>query len=171
MAKSEAAQGAELVTLVLPKQSTIVCEVVAFKEVEASGNLTKDAAFLYVTTLADGTTLTVPINLEFVNKGDFKTTLWVGNVVSLQVEKHIAGVTGYIKKGDIDMTAHEKDSEASFVGAVNATMPQKLGALKDFDGESKAMIMQAYNQAMSSHNAQLASKTSGSGVTGNYGAF
>ena len=173
MAKSnEGAQTQETVVLVAPVQSTVVCEVVAYKEVEASGSLSKDTAFLYVTTLGiDSKTLTVPVNLEFVNKGDFKAVLYVGNVISLQVEKHIAQVTGFIKKGDLDMTAHEKDAEASFVGAVNATMPQKLAALRDFDVESRTMIMQAYGQATAAHNAQLASKGAGSAASTTYGAF
>lgn len=147
-------------TLVKPKQRTIVCEVVAYKEVEKRGNMSNDAAFVSLTTIGDNSeTFTIPINLEFVNVAELPKILFEGNAVSVVVEQHIAGKTTYVDKDKV-VKVHKEDSACAFVTAVHATTMQLAMGLISLAPAMQSAILNQYSNVRANHNAELVAKSS-----------
>ena len=147
------------VSTLKPVRRTIVCEVVAYKEVEKRGNMSADSAFVSLTVIGDNSeTFTLPINLEFINVAELPKILFEGNAVSVVVEKHIAGKTTYVDKDKI-VKVHKEDSEASFVEAVHATTMQIAMGLLSLPPVMQSAILAQYQNVRATKNSELVAKS------------
>jgi hypothetical protein len=123
------------VKIILPTKRTILCKITNVSIGTGSKFVNKDGVqvptkVVSAITLGDNSqAILLHIGVAFWNPAKFDDLIFIDNVVSVDVESHIPGVTGYAENpGDLELTAHTKPRDFSFISATNGISEQYIDA-------------------------------------------
>jgi hypothetical protein len=123
------------VKLVLPTKRTILCKITnvsigtGSKFVSKDGTPVPTKVVSAITLGDDSQAILLYIKVAFWNPAKFDDIIFIDNVVSVDVESHIPGVSGYVENpGDLELTAYTKSTDFFFISATNGISEQYIDA-------------------------------------------